>query len=99
MFWPPSRPTTEGRQPDAAPSTAAVSLNQFRVRIVPFAAVLASLWLAGCASLSDSGMLSLAPSSTSGGNSDIAQEGTLSVVTTRNPVNRAAASPYFGSER
>ncbi len=71
----------------------------YRVRILTLLVALAGLSLAGCASMPEGGVLSFAPGGGSGGNSDIALEPTLSVVTTRNPVSGGAASPFFGSER
>lgn len=71
----------------------------FRVRLLPFLVALAAVALAGCASLPEGGSLPFASAGGVSGNSDIAQEPTLSVVTTRNPVAGAKASPYFGSER
>src|SRR5258708_24306152 len=64
-------------------------------RVVSFVALLAGACLAGWASLAGGTLAN----GHGGLASDIATDPTLSVVTTRKPVNDARADPWFGSER
>lgn len=101
MLWPPSAATTNtlrARKPRVHPLGRSV-LSSFRVTLLPFLVALGAAALAGCASLPEGGVLPFASAGGISGNSNIVQDPTLSVVTTRNPVAGAKASPYFGSER
>jgi esterase/lipase superfamily enzyme len=65
-------------------------------RVISFGLLaLTPAWLAGCASLAGGTLAGGA----GGLASDIAGDPTLSVVTTRKPVNDARADPWYGSER